>query len=205
MEITALSWLILVLGIGLGFGLHYFLGHGKRTHDAAQLSEATAHRRVLEDDFDRLRAEHSAMFARNNAVEAELNRCRSENAGKTIQLEQLKKELDSELHGKDHLQMRLRELERELADLITQSQRLQDDLARAGQDHGKLRADYQRACQLLEQASARVESSYELHSSENAGVNELAIQLASARTQIAELLAHRQALQSELERIRLND
>ena len=205
MEITLLTWVFLIAGLGIGFGARHYLGHGQSERDQKALAEANSHRRVLEDDFDRLRAEHSAMYARINAHEAELNRCRSENAEKTIEREQLRKELSSELNGKEQLQLRLRELERELADLHTQSQRLQDDLGRAGKDHGKLRADYERACQLLEQASARVESSHEVHTAENAMESELAVQLANARTQVAELLAHRHALQSELERIRSID
>lgn len=205
MELIAWTGIALVLGLGLGFGLHYLLGLGQRTRDKVQLTDAAAHRRVLEEDFDRLRAEFSALFIRNNALEAELNRCRSENAEKTIEREQLKKQLQGEAASHEQLEVRLRELERELADLHTQSQRLQSDLARAGSDHGKLRADYQRACQLLEQASARVDTTRDIKVQINDGDSELVVQLANARTQIAELLAHRQALYSELERLRGNN
>jgi cell division protein FtsL len=75
---------VMLLGATLlGYLLRYVQSKAIQTKILAELQVEKRHRRTLEEDFDRLRAEHSAMGSRISVLEAELTGARAELADRT--------------------------------------------------------------------------------------------------------------------------
>jgi predicted flap endonuclease-1-like 5' DNA nuclease/cell division protein FtsL len=146
--------LLLAAAFILGWLLRHWLDRSARIQ--LKLEAEQKHRRQLEDDFDRLRAEHSAMGSRISVLEGDLTASRSEAADKSLASTDAKKDA-SDLQARfDALRVQFDSHERSNSDLGTQNQRLGEQLQACGEAQAGLRAEVARLQALLDARDAEV-------------------------------------------------
>jgi predicted flap endonuclease-1-like 5' DNA nuclease/cell division protein FtsL len=139
--------LLLAAAFVLGWLLRHWMDKSARI--ALRLEAEQKHRRQLENDFDRLRAEHSAMGSRISSLEGDLMAAKSEAATKSL--------ASSEAHASatdlqsrfDALRSQFDGYQREHSSLNAQNQSLSEQLKTCGETQASLRADIARLEALL--------------------------------------------------------
>lgn len=165
--------LLLLLGAFiLGYLLRYVISRMQIETQKRELDVERRHRRALETDFDRVRAEHTAMGSRISTLEGDVNRGRTELA---------------ESHQKIAFSAgELSALKSETAAYPTQLECLRAELAALSANPGKSTSD-------AELSTLRTQASR---------YDELSGDLIGARTELSAALASKDAMQAELDRLR---
>jgi predicted flap endonuclease-1-like 5' DNA nuclease/cell division protein FtsL len=147
--------LLLVAAFVLGWLLRHWMDKSARI--ALKLEAEQKHRRQLENDFDRLRAEHSAMGSRISLLEGDLMAAKSDAAAKSMANSEAQTSA-SDLQARfDALRAQFDGYQREHSSLSAQNQSLSDQLKACGETQASLRSDIARLEALLdthEKASA---------------------------------------------------
>ncbi len=199
-----LEILLLLLGAFiLGYLLRYAISRMQIETQNRELEVERRHRRTLEADFDRVRAEHTAMGSRISTLEGDVNRGRTELAESHQKIEFSAGELSA--------------LKTEAAAFPTQLERLRAELAAANANVGKVAelnaqilelTSQLEACaaktRALEASAGKIGSDAELSTlrAQASRFDDLSGDLIGARTELSAALASKDAMQAELDRLR---
>lgn len=165
--------LLLLVAFILGYILRWAIGRMQIETQKRELDVEHRHRRALESDFDRVRAEHSAMGSRISTLEGDLNRERAQLAEGHQKIEQSTGQIAA--------------LKTELGAYPSQLENVRNELATALASTAKAPEQSAELNKLRAQASR---------------FDDLKGDLIGARTELSAALAGREAMQAEIDRLR---